>query len=73
MIISERYFQNFKIYVLNGEKAQILDRYGNSREISFNGHLKAPKGKFKAELTTAGSLNGLVQNAKLTLGFTGKE
>lgn len=57
----------------DGKKAEVIDRYGNARPIYFSGDLKAPKGKFKAELTSSGSLNGAVQNAKLTFGFTGKE
>lgn len=57
----------------DGKTAKILDRFGNESPIYFSGNLVVPKGKFKAELTTAGSLNGLTQNAKLTLGFTGKE
>lgn len=57
----------------DGKTAQILDRYGNARPIYFSGSLLVPKGEFKAELTSAGSLNGLLQNARLTFGFTGKE
>ncbi len=57
----------------NGKKAEILDRYGNSRPIYFSGELKAPKGKFNAEVTSGGSLNGATENVRLTFGFTGKE
>ena len=57
----------------DGKNAEILDRYGNARPVYFSGELKAPKGKFKAELSSDGSLNGLTENARLTFGFIGKE
>lgn len=57
----------------HGDRAEVLDRYGNIRPIYFKGELKVPKGNFKAELSSDGSLNGMTQNAKLTFGFTGKE
>ena len=56
----------------DGKKAKIIDRYANETDIGFESNLKAPRGKFKAELT-ANSVNNLTPRAILTLGFTGKE
>ena len=57
----------------DGKTAKVIDRFGNERPIWFNAeNFKAPRGKFKAELT-ARALNRTTPRAKLTLGFTGKE
>jgi len=57
----------------DGEKAVVLDRYANEKPIWFTGSVTAPKGKYKAELTVASSLNNCPVNAILTFGTTGKE
>ncbi|MBE6651046.1 MAG: hypothetical protein E7613_07005 [Ruminococcaceae bacterium] len=56
----------------DGKTAKVVDRYGNEMPIWFTSNLKAPRGKFKAELT-ARALNRGTPRAQLTLGFTGKE
>ncbi|MBE6649783.1 MAG: hypothetical protein E7613_00580 [Ruminococcaceae bacterium] len=56
----------------DGKTAKVVDRYGNEMPIWFTSNLKAPRGKFKAELT-ARALNRCTPRAQLTLGFTGKE
>jgi hypothetical protein len=56
----------------DGEKAIVVDRYANEKPIWFSGEIKAPRGKFKAELT-ARALNRGTPRAQITFGFTGKE
>ncbi|MBR5520344.1 MAG: hypothetical protein IKU55_06465, partial [Clostridia bacterium] len=56
----------------DGKTAKVIDRYGNENPIWFTSNLKAPRGKFKAELT-ARALNRCTPRAQLTFGFTGKE
>ncbi len=56
----------------DGKTAKVVDRYGNEKPIWFTSNLKAPRGKFKAELT-ARALNRGTPRAQLTFGFTGKE
>ncbi len=57
----------------DGENANVYDRYGNETKIWCEGTLEVPQGEFSAELKSACSLNGGVQNMKLTFGFTGEE
>ncbi len=56
----------------DGEKAEVLDRYGFAKPVAFIGELKAPHGAFTAEVSGT-SLNGATINTRLTFGFTGKE
>lgn len=56
----------------DGKTAKVIDRYGNEKPIWFTSDLKAPRGRFKAELT-ARSLNRCTPRAQITFGFTGKE
>ncbi len=56
----------------DGKKAVAIDRFGNEKEIWWNGSLRAPRGRFKATLT-AKALNRTAPRAILTFGFTGKE
>jgi hypothetical protein len=56
----------------DGKTAKVIDRYANEMPIWFSGEIKAPRGKFKAELT-ARALNRGTPRAQLTIGFTGKE
>ena len=56
----------------DGKRAVVIDRFANEKPIWFTSNLKAPRGKFKAELT-ARALNRGVARAQLTFGFTGKE
>lgn len=56
----------------DGKTARVIDRYGNEKTIWFHSDLKAPRGRFNAELT-AHSLNRCTPRAQLTFGFTGKE
>ncbi len=56
----------------DGKSAKVVDRYGNEKPIWFTSNLKAPRGRFKAELV-ARPLNRGKARAKLTFGFTGKE
>ncbi|MBQ5746641.1 MAG: hypothetical protein IIV81_01760, partial [Clostridia bacterium] len=56
----------------DGKSAKVFDRFGNEKEIFFEGNIRAPRGRFKATLT-AKSLNRMTPRAKITLGFTGKE
>ena len=56
----------------DGKSAKVLDRWGNSKDIWFEGELVVPKGEFKAEVFGT-SLNGGVINQKLTFIFTGDE
>ena len=55
----------------DGKTAKVVDRYGNEKSIWFTSNLKAPRGRFKAELT-AHALNRCTPRAQLTFGFTGK-
>lgn len=57
----------------DGEKAVVIDRYGNEKPIWFDGKVTAPKGKYKAEVSIASSLNKCPVNLMLTVGTTGKE
>jgi hypothetical protein len=56
----------------DGKTAKVIDRYGNEKEIWFDGNITAKKGKFKVSLGGV-SLNACPINAYLTLGFTGRE
>ena len=56
----------------DGKEALVFDRYGNSKKVFFDGELKVPKGKFRAEVNGT-SLNGNVLNGKLVFIFTGNE
>lgn len=56
----------------DGKRAVVIDRYGNEKEIWYNGSIRAPRGRFKATLN-AKSLNRMTPRAELTFGFTGKE
>ena len=56
----------------DGKTAKVIDRYANEKIIYFWSTLKAPRGKFKAEVI-AKSRNYLTPRAQLTIGFTGKE
>ncbi len=56
----------------DGERAVVIDRYANEKPIWFTGSLTVPKGKFKAELSVASSLNNCPVNATLTFGTSGK-
>lgn len=56
----------------DGEKAKVIDRYGNEKNIWYSGSVNVPAGCFEAKLT-AKALNRTVPRAQLTLGFTGKE
>ena len=57
----------------DGETAKVIDRYGNEKPVWFDGKLTAPKGKYKAEVSIASSLNACPVNVILTMGTTGKE
>lgn len=56
----------------DGEKAKVIDRYGNEKNIWHNGSVSVPTGNFEAMLT-AKSLNRTIPRAQLTFGFTGEE
>ncbi len=56
----------------DGKTAKVIDRFANEKPIWFTSNLKAPRGKFKAELT-ARALNRGTPRAQMTFGFTGKE
>ncbi len=56
-----------------GEEAKIYDKDGNCRAVDeVIGSITAPTGKFIAKLTRE-EIDGFVNRAKLTFGFTGKE
>ncbi len=55
----------------DGERAVVIDRYGNEKKIWFQGTLNAPKGRFKATVGCQASLNNCPVNLHLTVGTTG--
>ena len=57
----------------DGEKAKVVDRYGNEKPVWFDGSVTVPHGKYKAEVSIASSLNNCPANVILTVGTTGKE
>jgi len=57
----------------DGETAKVIDRYGNEKTVWFDGGVTVPKGKYKAEVSIASSLNACPTNVILTVGTTGKE
>ena len=57
----------------DGEVAKVIDRYGNEKTIWFDGSVTVPKGKYKAEVSMASSLNACPANVIITVGTTGKE
>ena len=71
-VMFECELQSSDFIEFDGKTAKVIDRYGNEKPIWFTSNLKAPRGKFKAELT-ARALNRGVARAQLTFGFTGKE
>ncbi len=71
-VMFECELQSSDFIEFDGKTAKVIDRYGNEKPIWFTSDLKAPRGKFKAELT-ARPLNRGVARAQLTFGFTGKE
>ncbi len=72
-VMFECELQSTDFIEFDGEKAEVIDRYGNSKPVYFEGGIKVPKGKFKAEISSSAALNGGVQNFKLTFGLTGRE
>lgn len=71
-IMFECELQSSDFIEFDGKDAKVVDRYGNEKPIWYTSNLKAPRGKFKAELT-ARALNRGTPRAQLTFGFTGKE
>ncbi len=71
-VMFECELQSSDFIEFDGKTAKVVDRYGNEKPIWFSSTLKAPRGKFNAELT-AKALNRGTARAQLTLGFTGKE
>lgn len=71
-VMFECELQSSDFIEFDGKTAKVIDRYGNEKPIWFDSNLKAPRGKFKAELT-ARPLNRGIARAQLTFGFTGKE
>ncbi len=57
----------------DGERAKMIDRYGNEEEIGFSGELIVPEGEFDAKVEAENSNEDKLLRAQLTLGFTGKE
>ncbi len=57
----------------DGEEAKVVDRYGNEKPVWFDGKVTAPRGKYKAEVSIASSLNACPVNVMLTMGTTGRE
>ncbi len=57
----------------DGVSAKVIDRYGNEKPVWFEGTVSVPKGKYKAELSIASTLNACPANVILTVGTTGKE
>ncbi len=71
-VMFECELQSSDFIEFDGKTAKVIDRYANEKPIWFSGEIKAPRGKFKAELT-ARALNRCTPRAQLTFGFTGKE
>ncbi|MBR5460011.1 MAG: hypothetical protein IKV53_04015 [Clostridia bacterium] len=57
----------------DGERAVVLDRYFNEKQIWFQGTVTVPKGKYQAKVGFQSSLNNCPVNVYLTVGTTGKE
>ena len=57
----------------DGETAKVIDRYANEKTVWCQGTLTAPRGKFRASVGFASSLNNCPVNVHLTMGTTGKE
>jgi len=71
-VMFECELQSSDFIEFDGKTAKVVDRFANEKPIWFTSNLKAPRGKFKAELT-ARALNRGTPRAQLTFGFTGKE
>ena len=57
----------------DGKRAKVIDRYFNEKPVWCQGTLTAPKGRFRASVGFASSLNNCPVNVHLTMGTTGKE